>query len=675
MGMLASIFEKRDLQPGTIAWAKALVNAGYSTKSGITVNPEQAMRVSAVFACIRVLAETIGSLPLVVYRRLTPRGKERAQDHYLYEILHDQPNPEMTSFDFREALMGHVLGWGNGMAEIEVDGAGRVKALWPLRPDQTQLRRVDGQLFYFVQDPVHPQDDAGNRAYVGRLPAERVFHLHGLGFNGLLGYSVIRYAREAIGLAMAAEEFGARFFANDATPGVVIKHPQHLSKEALDHLTGSWEELHSALENKHRMAILEEGMSIERIGVPPEEGQWLEIRRFQVAEIARLYRVPLALLEEHEKAATYASVEQFMQSFEKHSIRPWLVRWEQAIRRSLLLPRERATIFSEFLIEGLLRGDTAARYQAYAVGRQWGWLSANDIRDLENQNPIEGGDAYYIPLNMIPASQAAEGLQERALAIAAKADHSAPAAEARSKRAAAGRRRLATAYTPVFVDAARRVIRREIHDVREGARKHFRQRTYAEFSQWLEQFYQEHQAFVERQMAPALRSYAEVVSAAAADEVGADPEVTPELEKFVSEYGEALAARHVGSSIGQVREVTRDAVEAGRDPVEALDERFTEWEERRPEKTASWETIRSNNAVARFVYLAAGILKLRWIASGENCPYCSRLNGRVIGIHDNFLAAGDAFQPDGVDIPLVNDHDVGHPPAHEGCDCMATAAI
>jgi len=664
MGLLVRAMEQR-FQPSQEPPKWLLASAsGWETSAGIHVTPENALQVTAVLACVRVLAEGVSSLPLILYERLPVRGKRRAPENPLYTLLHDLPNPEMTSLEFREVLMGHVATWGNAYAEIELDGFGRVRAQWPLRPDRMKVRRRQGELQYVYQLP----DSVGGEPVV--LRKEFVHHIRGFGFDGLVGYSPISLARQAIGLTVAAEEYGARFFDNDATPGLMLQYPGKLKPEAIENIRKSWETRHGPLEQKHRMAILEEGLKVEKVGFPPEDSQFLQTRKFQVTEIARMFNVRPHMIADLERA-TFSNIEHQAIEHVVYTLRPWLVRWEQAILRDFIPFADRRRFFAEFLVDALLRGDTQTRFGAYGVARQWGWLSANDVRELENMNPIDGGDVYMIPLNMIPASQAGEGIQARALALATSQGGS----EARSRQAAASRRRLATAYAPVFADSARRIIRREIHDVREGARKHFQRRGFAEFSEWLDEFYAEHEGFVRRQMMPVLRSYAEVVAAEAAGEVGAEPGVTPELEQFVEEYSETLAARHVGSSVGQLRQVAREAVEAGRDPLEALDERFSEWEERRPEKTASWETIRANNAVAWFVFVAAGILKLRWVASGDNCPYCSRLNGRVIGIRDNFLAAGDPFKPDGADTPLVNDHDVRHPPAHEGCDCMATAAV
>jgi HK97 family phage portal protein len=229
----------------------------------------------------------------------------------------------------------------------------------------------------------------------------QVLHIPGLGFDGLLGYSPIAMAREAVGLAMATEEFGARFYNQNAQPGIVLKHPNRLSNEARDNLRKSWEDSHRGLDKAHKAAILEEGMSLEKIGIPPDDAQFLETRKFQRSEIASFFHIPPHMIGDLDKA-TFSNIEQQSLEFVVYTMRPWLVRWEQAINQKLILQEN---YFSEFLVDGLLRGDIAARYSAYAVGRQWGWLSANDVRELENMNPIDGGDTYLTPLNMLPAEE------------------------------------------------------------------------------------------------------------------------------------------------------------------------------------------------------------------------------------------------------------------------------
>lgn len=358
------------------------------------------MTYTAVYACVRILAETIASLPLLVYERM-PRGKQRAPTHPLYPLLHDAPNDEMTSFTFRETMMSHLLLWGNAYAEIEWDNGGRPRALWPLLPDRTFPRRNQETLNL---EYVTTLTDGSQVV----LPKEKVLHIPGLGFDGLVGYSPIHMARQAIGLGMATEKFGSLFFGQGTNLGGIAEHPNALSDKAYERLEKSLNETYSGLGRSHRILLLEEGMKFQKLGIPPEEAQFLETRKFQTNEIARIYRVPPHLIGDLERA-TFSNVEQQSIDFAVHTIRPWLVRWEQAINSRMLFNSDR--FFSEFIMDGLLRGDIKSRYDAYAVGRQNGWLSANDIREMENMNPIEGGDVYLVNGNMIPADQA-KGVSE-----------------------------------------------------------------------------------------------------------------------------------------------------------------------------------------------------------------------------------------------------------------------
>jgi len=387
----AQVFAESNNTPVNPDVIRALMN-DYQSATGVTVTAESSLRATAVFACVRVLSETLASLPLITYRRL-PRGKERAPDFYLYPILHDTPNPEMTSFTFRETLTAHVALWGNGYAEMQLDGAGRVTALWPLLPNQTlPARLADGTLFYKTFVP-----GSGFKA----LSADRVLHVRGLGMSGLMGLSPIAQARNAVGLALATEEFGARVFGNGSMPGVILKYPGNLTDAQYDAAQSSWQAAHGGLSNAHRVAILEGGIEAEKIGIPNDDAQFLETRKFQVREIARLFRVPPHLISDLEQA-TFSNIEQQSLEFVIYTMLPWFARWEQEIARSVLLPQERATYFAEYLIDSLLRGDTTARFAAYASAISSGWMNRNEAREKENMNP--GGtalDQFLEPLNMI----------------------------------------------------------------------------------------------------------------------------------------------------------------------------------------------------------------------------------------------------------------------------------
>lgn len=625
----------------------------------------------AVFGAVRILAESVASLPLPLYQRLANGGKERATDHPLYPILHDLPNPEMTSYQFRETLMGHAALWGNAFAEIELARGGWVRGLWPLRPDLVIVRRINRRLVYDILMPKGPNV---------RLPWERVMHIPAFGTDGVVGYSPIALARQAVGLALGTEEFGARFFGNGARPGVVLEHPGQLSPEAHERLKKSIETRHQGLSNAHRLMILEEGMGLNEVGIPPEDAQFLETRKFQVAEIARLYRIPPHMLADLERA-TFSNIEQQSLEFVIFTLHPWLVRWEQAIGRDLLTVIERPTYFAEHLVAGLLRGDTKSRYEAYSIGRQNGWLSANDIRKLENMNPVAGGDSYLVPLNMQQAEadtpqpgEADEGDdQDRARAVL-NGEQRALEIETRAGQTAQERSQLAATYREIIFDSAARVIRREVNDVRRAIRKFLGQRNEQEFSLWLTEFYEEHKEFWQRQLRPVLIAYANLVAQAVGRELDLEASSAEEIGQFIDEYLASLAARQVGESIGQLRALLDEALIQGEDAEERLNERLVVWEETRAERLARDESSQAGNAFARQFYLLAGVVRLRWVNRGsENCPYCRALDGEVVGIQQFFLSKGEDFQPDGADRPLSRRVNVGHPPLHNGCDCHIVA--
>lgn len=650
---------------------------GWASDAGLTVTPELALNVATVFACVRVLSEGESALPLLTYRRLDAKRKERATDVPLYRVLHALPNPEMTSIELRDTLMGHVLTWGNCYAEIELSRGGQVRALWPLRPDKMTVQRVDGELVFEYQLPKPDSQGRMKRTFASEL----IFRVHGLGFNGLQGYSPVSLARQTIGLALATEKLGNKFFSNGARPGGVLEHPGKLGPVAYERLKNSWEKRHQGLENTSRIAILEEGLKYHEVGMPLEDAQFLQTRRFQVEEIARWFRVPPHMIGDMERA-TFSNIEHMGIEFVTYSLTPWLVRWEQAISRDLMTAQERQTLYVEHLVEGLLRGDIQSRYAAYNVARQNGWLSADDIRALENMNPLPDGqgEIYLVPLNMIPANQVGldfsqtesggargrggEG-ENRAAAI-----H--PTGEERAASAVQLRHRLQGAWFGTYQDVAARTLRREVQDVGAAARKFLAGGDYGSFSLWLAEFYRTHLAFVIKGFTPIAQSYGELVAGAVADEIGSELWDDPQTQAWITSYLDTFAARHCGISESHVRAAAREALDTGAEALPAIEAELETWPDKRAVDTARWESVRFNNALAVGLYLIAGREKLVWRAFGENCPYCSSLNGKTIGISSYFVDAGE-FQPEGAEKPLTVASSYRHAPIHDGCDCMVTS--
>jgi len=649
-------------------WEQALDAAvsGGNTAAGVAVVETNALTATAVYTCVRVIAETVASLPLLVYRRRPDGSKERARDHYLYSLLHDSPNPDMTAFEFRESMMAHLLLWGNAYAEMEYDRAGRVTALWPLPPNRVRVERTNGQLHYLL--------NVGAGSPI-RMAEGQVFHLRGLSPDGVLGYSPIACAREAIGSAIATERYGAAFFGSGTYLRGILEHPGKLSDSARANLRSEWETLHRGLDNAHRVAILQEGMKWQQLGIPPEDSQFLESRVFQLQEIARIYRVPLHLVGELSHA-TFSNIEHMSLEFVKYTLAPWLERWEQGIEQRVFLESDRrGGYFAEHLVDGLLRGDIVSRYQAYAIGRQWGWLSVDEIRERENMNPLPNGEgASYItaPANItgkgpttgrpMPMDQGGPMPMDRGLPGLRSIGDGIPA-----------RYRLRAQYSPLLADAAARVVKREVSDLRKIATRVFSQRAAAGWPAALEEFYARHEGYVGTAFGPPIRSLLNAAARDAGAEVDMRGELSPE---FRVEYLTALQSRWVGYSRARL-EAALESARLGEE-LDALEPELEHWGEVRPDQSSRRESVRGAEAAAVGVWMAlrtsAGspvVVGMQWRKMGaETCPYCTGLDGRRTGWDRPFLAEGERYQPDGADHPLSPGTSIGHAPAHDGCDCI-----
>ncbi len=412
MGFLNGLFRSRDAPRNSTSGSAYRFFMGNST-SGKRVNERSAMQMTAVYSCVRILSEAVAGLPLHLYQYTDKSSKEKAVDNPLYFLLHDEPNTEMTSFVFRETLMTHLLLWGNAYSQIIRNGKGEVMGLYPLMPDRMAVNRDEkGRLYY---EYMVSSDDAKTlKDGTVRLSPYDVLHIPGLGFDGLVGYSSIAMAKNAIGLAIAAEEYGSKFYANGATPSGILEYPGTVKEP--DKVRESWNAGFGGSSNAHKIAVLEEGMKYTPISISPNEAQFLETRKFQINEIARIFRVPPHMVGDLEKSS-FSNIEQQSLEFVKYTLEPWLVRWEQAMQRALIPQDDKSRYFIKFNVDGLLRGDYQSRMQGYATARQNGWMSANDIRELENLDriPVEdGGDLYLINGNMMPLSMsgAAYGKEE-----------------------------------------------------------------------------------------------------------------------------------------------------------------------------------------------------------------------------------------------------------------------
>jgi HK97 family phage portal protein len=631
---------------------------GEDTWTGRPVTVEGSLQQIAVFACVRVLAETIGTLPLLLYRTTPDGGRERATEHPLYRLLHERPNPYMTSVELRECMVGHLALWGNAYWSLETDGTDRIVAVWPLRPDRMSLDRhpETGRLVYTYQPP---------NGQARRLVGGEVAHFRGLSPDGFVGYSPIHLARQSVALSAATEEYGAKFFGNNSTPGGVLTVKGGLSEPGIKRLKETWESAHRGLETSHRVAVLEEGVSWQQIGVPARDAQFLETRKFQTNEIARLFRVPPHLIQDLERA-TFTNIEHQSIDFVVHTIRPWLVRIEQVLKRDLLDGFE--LHFAEHLVDGLLRGDQQSRYAAYATGRSNGFLSANDIRRLENMSPLDPaiGDVYLQPLNMVNAELANLGVRStphlRSLAT-----------PRREQRSATTRRKLADRFRGLLRDSAGRLVGREVADVLAAARRLLADGEVDQFDAWLADYYADLPPVVGRIFMPSMLAYGEALEEDAAAELDAEPNLDAGAA-FVRDYVLSGSSVYAERSLAQIRDLVGDALAEGTDPLAAVEERLDEWKQKRADKLSAVELTALAGAVTITAWKALGVLRVRWVAAGSSsCGFCRRLNGQVVGISTPFAQAGQDLAGEGEAHQLIVKRKTTHPPVHSFCVCGLAA--
>jgi HK97 family phage portal protein len=657
---IGNLFEKRSL---TSSQLFELIAAGNNTYAGPSVTEDNAMRSSAVYACIRIISESIASLPLVLYRQ-QGRNKNRASDHPTYSVLHDLANPLMTALEWRELTMVHALLRGNSWSQKILNFRGQTTELWPLNPAKIEgYERRGDQLYWLYRNPDNE---------LQALNSQIIHHVKGLG-DGIMGISPIQQAaRQAVGLSLAAEEYGSRFYSNGARPGLILRHPGKLSPGAAERLKASFASEHQGLSNAHRTKILEEGMDVTTIGIPNNEAQFLETRKFQVTEIARIYRVPPHMLADLDRA-TFSNIEQQSINFVIYTLMPWLVRHEQAIYRDLLSETERKTIFAKYIVEGMLRGDALSRYQSYQLAINNTILTPNEIRELEDRNPVEGGDKLFTPMNMMelgatppqPTPAPAQGSQQTE-----RSDQSAN--ETRAAKTGADRRALIRRNIRLFEDATARAVKREVSDIRKAVKSKFGKRDAGDFSKWLEGFYADMRGWLPEYYRAIMETYAETIMSAVAAELDGEPaELNDELRKWITQYLDNFTAAYSVGSEKQLRALIAES-ENEEDAEQRINERLDGWEETKATKTGLEQAVEAGNALAIFGYVAAGVSFLRWSASGESCPLCRKMDGRKIPIKGSFFEEGDKLEADGV-APLPITKTIRHPGLHSGCDCSVVA--
>jgi hypothetical protein len=508
-----------------------------------------------------------------------------------------------------------------------------------------------------------------------------LLHIPGFGFDGLQGYSIVHLARESIGLGLASEEYGARYFGSGHHPGIVIKHPGKLSTPAHESLKQDIENKYGGLGNAHKAMLLEEGMDLSPLGMNHDDAQFLQTRQFQNIDFCRFAGVPPHMAFELDRAI-YNNIEHQGIEWVRDGVRPWVTLWEQEFNRYFLNPNEYGRVFFEFTIEGLLRGDITSRYTAYGMAVDKGWMNRNEVRSLENLNPgPEELNEFTVQMNMSTMEKIVaepepvppqlglpppEEEEETERAVAYIEDFR----EKYRERAASSRFRIQESFRPLFRSAAQSIVNRETAAIKRAITANFGERAENKFNSWLDEFYKDMPAYMRTKFLPVLLTYAEQIAGEAASEIGAESEMTPELEEFVSEYMDRYSERHISSSVLQLRRLM-DRTEP-EEIADSLRERIDEWSEKRSDKIAINEATRMNGAITREVFIAAGITRLTWVAMGSKpCPYCRSMDGKTIGIIEAFVTEGN-FQPSGQDPMKIRGNHF-HPPLHGGCVCGIVA--
>ena len=646
-------------------------------KDQAEVSPHEALSSTPVWAAVNLISGTIGSLPLVLYRELGNGGKERADDQPLYDLLRWQPNGFQTAVEMMEMGQGHLCLRGNAFFRLETNVGGELIAIVPLHPDRMKLKSSGGVIEY------HYAKGVGNPRV---FSSEEILHVKGLSSDGLIGYSPITVAAGTIALSQAAEHYGARFFENSATPSGRLSHPGKLKPEARGNIKKSWEAAHGA-GKQHSVALLEEGLSWTALSVTPEEAQFLQTRKFQAEESSRLFNVPPHLLMLLDRS-TFSNVVEQNKSFAVNCIRPWAIRWEQAIRKSILERFGDSSLFTEFEMDALLRPDTMARAQANQILLQNGALTIDEWRARENMNPLDSraGEVHWMPLNIAPVSVAEAGPSEEDAARHLRNELRSQHVEVddsfglRELRSLANRRKIAEATRPLIEDASQRLIKREVKAVKRMMTKQLSglpdgrelRGTDGLFTELDEFYHGEFMEVIAEALLPVIRSYPREIYTQAALEVGFPPEFTPDLEEFIKGYVSVSAVQHARTSRQELQSLisTLDFTEV----LNALELKLAEWLEKRAQKMAKRQTTEGNGAFSKFAYIAGGVVSLRWVTAGSaTCPFCKKLNGRSVLGAETFLQAGTALESD--EGKLRVSRNVNHPPAHPGCDCFISPGI
>jgi len=667
--------EEETLATGASPSMHSALSGGYSNNSGVTVNETTALNNSAVFAAVRLLTETISTLPIHLYEKEEDGRKRVVEDHPLAQLIR-KPNPEMTRNVFVEVLQGHIETYGKAFAEIVHNPkTGYPVSLHPVSPGHIQIQRNEK-----TKKLEYKYTPTG-----AIVPEWKMLHIVGFGSNGIDSYSPIQLARQSIGVGLAAEEFHARYFKQGTQIGGFLSMEGELSDEAYSRLKEQMASKYKGLQKSHGLIILENNTKYEPVKLSMEDAQFLQTREFTVKEIARWFGVKAHMINDLSNA-TFSNIEHQGMEAVRYTFRPRVVRWEEALNSKLILPHEQGKLYFKFSLEGLLRGDVKTRYEAYRMGLMDGWLNADEVRAMEDLEPQvdDMGKAYFIPVNMMNKNYAIEGRNvpnygtpsteeaKEEEQVQEKEELSEQALkEERQKKSAIKRRSKTDSYKTLLKKQVEQLIKKEVSVVKE-ALELLEHSGADEFIDYVERNFEEIKQDIPERFLPTFTAIAEDIIPSIQDELNKSTDVSHETEEFIENYVESFANRHVGYQVGQIRKIR--AEENATNIKSRVEETVLDWKDNVAEKIVTNEMIKSENAFTKAVYIAMGVRKLKSVAMFDNtCPFCRALHGKVVGVEGYFLQKGEEFKPEGATYALVPKGNISHPPYHLGCTCQIVA--
>lgn len=638
---------------------------GSGTKAGVDITERGSLTISTLFAALNFLASTIATLPRVIMRRLPGGGREPAPEHPLYDRLHNQPNDEgLTAWQWIYTSIMHKYLWGNWYSWM-FSRSYQNQAIYPLLPERMEgYDKAERRFVYRLE--------SGQKA---RLPRAEVLHIPHISMDGITGKGVVHYARESLGLAKAQEEFAERFFGQGPKPGGFVQYPENVkpSEETRKGLQEDFNKKYAGLGETWKAIFLTGGAEWKPNELDAAKAQALESRQFSTLEIARWTNLPPHILRDLSRA-TFSNIEQQSLELVIYSLLPIVTQIEQAMNPWLFDVEERKKFYVKLELKGLLRGDLAARTNFYIAMLDRGVFSADQVLELEDMNPQPAGlgKVYVLPYNMASKERVLRG-EEPATGLDIGEEEEEPQEEEgedeRARKRSTQRRLLTKAWKPSFGRALQQLMKREIKAIR-GAVK---DRGPADFGLWLEEFYRDFPVEAQKTIGRSVGAYSEDLLPVALAEIGSKADVDIPYDAFRQRYLSDLVQRYTEASQRSLSAVLKRVSESGADLTEAIEGQLREWEGKRAARVILYETVRAEGAFSRAAFEAAGVRRLRWKSRDKGNPYCDSLDGKVVGIDEAFVGAGD-YQPEGADAPLKISGPRRHPPLRSGCECSIEAS-